>query len=365
WQVDLGLAFNQNTDAVGFTGTNYLPANVAPYVKNSLGFLVPTPAGLLPMAPAGNAANNSSKAGSPVWLNAPNTNGANQQYKTFISLYINKKFKKTTFSALLFNDNFGHYKIDSVGSNTAGYVYGKRFVSSGSTDTFDYHNNSNRYTYGFMFNHILVNEAGFGKIILQGAYYAQRGQNREGSKMGNAFHFMAMATYQKGKISITPGYELLSGNEAVTSKDEKFDPLYGTPHKHWGYMDYFYVGTGSPAGGLKNAFTKIKYFGNSLSVGADIHFFSLEKNMRKADGNYIDKKLGNELDFLLNYNMNRFTQIELGFSIMNASSSMPIAKGQADTDMGARMYDKTATWFYAMIKFSLEYLSVKPSTAKP
>ena len=57
---------------------------------------------------------------------------------------------------------------------------------------------------------------------------------------------------QKNKFSIIPGYDVLSGNDASTSQDEKFDPLYGTPHRHWGYMDYFYVGTGSPSGGLNN-----------------------------------------------------------------------------------------------------------------
>ena len=53
WQVDIGYAFNQNSDAFGITNTSYVPSNVAPYVTNSLGELVPTPAGLLPMAPSG------------------------------------------------------------------------------------------------------------------------------------------------------------------------------------------------------------------------------------------------------------------------------------------------------------------------
>jgi hypothetical protein len=93
-----------------------------------------------------------------------------------------------------------------------------------------------------------------------------------------------MATYQKGKLSLTPGYDVLSGNDAHYTEDEKFDPLYGTPHKHWGYMDYFYVGTGSPAGGLKNAYLKFNYAGNALSAGVDFHLFSLDKDMKKATG---------------------------------------------------------------------------------
>ena len=49
WQVDIGHAFNQNSDAFGVTGTSYVPANLPAYVKNSLGVTVPTPAGILPI----------------------------------------------------------------------------------------------------------------------------------------------------------------------------------------------------------------------------------------------------------------------------------------------------------------------------
>jgi hypothetical protein len=364
WQIDLGYAFNQNTDAFGVTTTSYVPSNVAPYVKNSLGLLVPTPAGLLPMAPAGNAGNNSTKTGTPVWTNPPTTNGGNQDYKSLTSIYISKKINQTKFSALFFNDNFGKYKLDSVGSVAAGYVYGRRFVSSGPSDDFNYSGTLGRYTYGLMINHTLGNTSGFGKIAIQAAYYAQSGKNRDGVSMSNAYHYTGSVTYQKGKISFTPGYDVLSGNNATTTDDEKFDPLYGTPHRHWGYMDYFYVGTGSPAGGLKNPYLKFKYSGNTLTAGVDFHMFSIDKDMKKADGTIIDKKLGNEIDFQVNYNMNKFTNIELGYSVMNAKSSMAFAKGLATTDAVADTYKKTGNWFYAMIRFTPDFFYAKPVAIK-
>ncbi len=364
WQVDVGFAYNQNSDAFGITNTSFVPSNVAPYVKNSLGALVPTPAGILPMATAGNAGNNSSKTGTPVWMNPPTTNGGNQDYKTFSSVYISKKFNQTKFSALFFNDNFGKYKIDSVGSATAGYVYGRRFVSSGATDAFDYSGTNARYTYGLMINRTMGNASGFGKIAIQAAYYAQSGKNRDGVKMKGAYHYTAAVTYQKGKFSVTPGYDVLSGNDATTTEDEKFDPLYGTPHKHWGYMDYFYVGTGSPAGGLNNPYFKIKYASNLLTLGLDYHNFSLNKTMKKADGTDVSKNLGSEVDFVLNYNLNKFSNIELGYSIMNAKSSMTFAKGQATTDAVADTYRKSGSWFYAMLKFTPDFFYTKPVAIK-
>jgi hypothetical protein len=364
WQVDVGYALNQNSDAFGITGTGFVPSNVAPYVRNSLGALVPTPAGILPMAAAGNAGNNSSKTGTPVWLNPPATNGGNQNYKSFTSLYVSKKFNQTKFSALFFNDNFGKYKMDSAGSAAAGYVYGRRFVAAGSTDSFNYSGASSRYTYGLMINRTMGNASGFGKIAVQAAYYAQSGKNRDGVKMKNAYHYTVSATYQKDKLSVTPGYDVLSGNSATTIEDEKFDPLYGTPHKHWGFMDFFYVATGSPAGGLKNPYLKFKYTGNTLTAGVDYHLFSLEKDMKKADGSLIDKKLGSEIDFVVNYNMNKFTNIELGYSMMNATGSMAFAKGQATTDAVAATYKTTGNWFYLMLRFSPDFFYAKPVAIK-
>jgi hypothetical protein len=364
WQVDIGFAFNQNTDAFNVTSTSYVPANLTPYVKNSLGVLVPTPAGLLPLATGGSAGNNSSKSGTPVWSNPPATNAGSQDYKSFTSVYISRKFNQTKISGLFFNDNFGKYRVDSVGSAAAGYVYGRRFAAASAADNFDYGGTRHRYTYGVMINHTMGNASSFGKLSLQAAYYGQSGNNRDGITMKGAYHYMASATFQRKKFSITPGYEVLSGNNSTTPEDEKFDPLYGTPHRHWGYMDYFYVGTGSPAGGLVNPYAKLRYTGNALSIGVDLHQFSLQKEMRKADGSVIDKKLGTELDFVLNYNMNKFTNIELGYSLMMATSSMPFAKGQATTDQGSDLYRKTGTWFYAMLRFTPDFFYTKPVAIK-
>ncbi len=361
WQVDLGYAFNQNADAFGTTNTSYVPGNLPAYTKNSLGVLVPVPAGIVPLAAGGSAANNSSLGGASIFANPTSTNGATQQYKSFTSLYISRKFNQTKFSFLFFNDNFGKYKMDSVGSAATGYVYGRRFVTSGSADTYDYSGVQHRYTYGLMINHTLGNASGFGKIAIQAAYYKQSGSNREGVDL-DAYHYTLAATYQKGKFSFTPGYDVLSGNDAVapTGKDNRFDPLYGTPHKFWGYMDYFYAGTGSPAGGLSNAYFKVKYTSNLLTLGADFHNFSLNKDMKKGDGTVIDKQLGTELDLQLSYNMNKFTNIELGYSLMNATVSMPFAKAQVTTDAAAATYRTNGNWFYAMLKFTPDFLYTKP-----
>lgn len=366
WQVDLGYAFNQNNDAFGTTNANYTPGNIPVYVRNSLGALVPTPAGIVPLAANGSGANNSALGGTSVFANPSNTNGATQDYKSFTSLYISKKINQTKFSGLFFADNFGKYKLDSVGNATAGYVYGRRFVPASATDAFDYSGTQHRFTYGLMVNHTIGNASGFGKIALQAAYYNQTGSDRDGKDL-LAYHYMVSATYQKGKFSFTPGYEVLSGDDASdpSTTNKRFDPLYGTPHKFRGNMDFFYAGTGSPLGGLLNPYFKVKYASNLLTLVADFHHFVLAKDMKRADGTLIDKNLGNEIDLQLNYQMNKFANIELGYSIMKATSTMPFAKAQATTVAVADTFNKTGNWFYAMLKFTPDFFYSKPVAIKP
>jgi hypothetical protein len=353
WQIDIGYAFNQNTDAFNVANTNYVPGNVPAYIKDSKGLLVPIPAGILPLAAAGNINNNSNKTGTPIFANAPSTNGANQDYKAFQTVYISRKFNQTKFSGLFFRDVFGKYRLDSVATPNSAYVYGRRFDTP---DTYA------RITYGLMVNHTLGNASGFGKLAIQAAYYLQKGQNRDGLDL-DAYHYTLSATYQKGNFAITPGIDYLSGNDAVnpSGKDNRFDPLYGTPHKHWGYMDYFYVGTGAAAGGLQNAYLKAKYtLNNNLYFMADFHNFALASPMKKGDGSTLDKQLGSEIDLIGNLQLNKFVNVELGYSILRGTDSLPIAKAQASTTT----WDKNASWFYAMINIRPDFFYTKPVAIK-
>jgi hypothetical protein len=129
-------------------------------------------------------------------------------------------------------------------------------------------------------------------------------------------------------------------------------------------MDYFYAGTGSPAGGLNNPYLKLKYTQNAISIGLDFHHFFLNTDMKKGDGSFIQKQLGNEFDFVLNYNLNKITNIELGYAAMLATGSMPIAKGQAITDVGSEAFRKTGNWFYAMIRFAPDIINSNSAVVK-
>ncbi len=349
WQIDLGAGFNQNTDAFGQVGTFYTPGNLPAYSASSKGILFSIPSNFMPTT---------GKGGNPILANAPSTNGQNQAFKSFQMLYISKKFKQTKFAGLFFKDDFATYRIDSIGSVSAanGVVYGRRYDQ---TDI------NSRYTYGAMLTGQLGNASGFGKIAWQGAYYAQSGKDRDGKSL-SAYHYTLSAMYQKGKFSIGPGFDYLSGNDSYTTpstENHRFDPLYGTPHKHWGYMDFFYVGTGSPTGGLQNAYLKTKYIVDSrFFMTFDIHQFALGspiKNTLDATGGKLDSQLGTEFDFIANYQLNKFTNLEFGYSLMKATNSLEFTKfGTMDK------YKKDGQWAYLMINIRPDFFYVKPVAIK-
>ena len=345
FQVDIGYALNQNID--GTTNTFYVPGNVPAYIKDSKGVTVPTPAGFVPLAAAGSINNNSSKTGTPIYITPPNTNGATQDYKNFALVHITKTVAQTRFSGLFFNDNFGKYQLDSAVTTNGGYVYGRRFNNSGT---------SNRFTYGLIINQLLGAKAKWGNIALQGAYYRQSGENRDAATL-KAHYYSVMGIYTKGKISIGPGYDVLSGNNANTiaaGQDNRFDPLYGTAHRFNGYMDYFYAGSGSPAGGLDDAYLKFKYTNQNFFFAADYHHFNLNQPM-KASGVQINNYLGSEFDFTANYNLNKYTNLELVYGLMKGSNSLSIAKAQDQT----RIYNRTGNWVYLTINIHPDFLFQK------
>jgi hypothetical protein len=306
WQLDLGAAFNQNTDAFNYNGTYYTPANVAPYVRDSKGNLVATPAGLIPIV---NGSGLSAKSGSLSLMNPPGTNGLNQHYKSMQFVYAAKTFGGARISYLILADQFSKYKLDSVKTIDSGYVYGRRYNQSGVHA---------RFTTGLLSTIQLDTKK---QLSLTAGAWWQGGKDKEGLSLSSWMSTLSL-THTKNKWSFTAGWDYVG---------KSFDPLYGTPHKFWGYMDYFYVGTGAPAGGLSDPYFKVKYSSANkrFTTGIDYHYFSLAKDQKNESGAAIDKYLGSEIDWISSYTLNKFTQLELGIAYLAASNSMTYAKNIA------------------------------------
>jgi hypothetical protein len=252
---------------------------------------------------------------------------------------VSRKFGQTKFAGLFFKDDFSKYRLDSVGS-----LYGRRYDVKGV---------NSRVTYGLLVNGTIGNASGLKKTWQVGGYL-QSGKDRDGKNL-DAYHYTASLLLQQGNFSFGPGFDYLSGGDG-----QRFDPLYGTPHKHWGYMDYYYVGTGSPVGGLQNAYFKTKYQANRYFITLDAHYFRLAEDMMDASkGTSINKNLGYEFDLVGSYNLNKFTTLEAGYALMLANNSTEFVKrgttGQAK---------HTPQWAYLMINIRPDFFFTKPVAVK-
>jgi len=299
WTVDLGAAFNQNKE--NNTGTIY------------------------------NGTNPAYGAG---------TNGIGTMYKSFQYAYVGKKFFFGDLSFLFFKDDFNKYTMVTSGTPAV-------------TTKVNGEGTWNRNTTGIYFNTNPTRT-----LNLTGSVYHQSSHNKDGKAL-NANMASITSTLQIGrKLFIGPGVDYLSGDdgtEATSTEDNRFDPLYGTPHKFWGSMDYFYAANGFGKQGLLNYFFKIKYNAkDNLSFFLDVHGFESANKLSNGTGGELNSYLGTELDLTIKYNLTKMINIEAGYSIMKATNSMASAavKNVANADL-------TPQFAYVMLNIKPNFLAKK------
>jgi hypothetical protein len=301
WIFDAGLAFNQNK--MQQTGTIY------------------------------NGSNTAGTAPATTTTYAAGTNGIGTMYKSFQYAYLGKKFFFGDLSFLFFKDDFNKY------STIAGVkTYGEGVWS--------------RNTTGLYFNVMPTR-----KINLTGSAYYQGGQDKDGKKM-SARMASITATYQANrKLFFGPGIDFLSGNDGTktATQNNRFDPLYGTPHKFWGYMDYFYVASPFGSQGLLNYFFKVKYNAkDNLTFLADVHGFEAGNKLSNGTGGTLKKYLGTELDLTVKYNPTKIIAFEAGYCIMKATNSMASAAVKNVTNA-----DLSPQFAYLMLTIKPDFLAKK------
>ncbi len=128
------------------------------------------------------------------------------------------------------------------------------------------------------------------------------------------------------------GSDYLSGqsNGATDGKYRAFNPLYGTHHKFYGTMDYFFV---SPfaAGfnpGLWDNYLSISYKPSSkYQISAAYHYFSITSDNKNAANIIMKRGLGSEVDLQLDWNIMKDVKLTGGYSFAIGTSTMDVVKG--------------------------------------
>ena len=268
----------------------------------------------------GGAFNQPAEPPEPVKLSGTLYTGI-ANYKTMQYVWSQKKFNNTDLSFLFQND-------------------GRQATLSGDT-TVTY-----RQTYAVIANHQRS------KFNVGGELYYQGGKNQRQQSI-SALLASVYFTYKTSLTPLTVGIDYLSGSDLNDTDDKSFDPLYGTNHKFYGFMDYFYVGNfhgqGSNSSGLTDIFVKTNWkLGKISALTGHLHFFSSPVSLYDPENtqNEINKYLGTEIDLVLVIKPVKFVEIDIGYSQMFATSSMEAIK---DTPG-----DHTAlnNWAWVMVNFN-------------
>lgn len=261
------------------------------------------------------------------------TNGISAMYKSMQFLYAAKKFYFGNATLLAFKDDFSKYHFAPADINKVTPIYEQGVWS--------------RYTIGGNMFGTAVRKLGF---TLSGFY--QGGNYRDGTSLNEYFYSASVLFAATRKFSVGPGIDVTSGNNGSdpTKKNQRFDPLYGTPHKFWGYMDYFYVADGFGPNGLIDYYLKGRYKAkDNLLLSLDAHQFQLPDAVLAKDGSTMSKSLGTELDFVLLFTPTKALSLEAGYCTMfnTPTLSSPGVKNVAKAA-------DVSTWAYLMI-------NIKPS----
>ncbi len=256
------------------------------------------------------------------------TNGG-AMYKGMQYLYAAKKLKDGIFSLLFFTDQFNKFHTEVI-SGTSTKVPDLGLWA--------------RSTTGFYFNKTIKN------ISATASGYYQFGKNSTGQVM-NAYMYSGVAMYNIGKkLGVGAGYDYTSGGSAANV----FDPLYGTPHKFWGFMDYYYVASGFGKSGLQDIYLKSKWkLSEKCMLLADAHQFFAASDVYAANNvTKLDKNFGTEIDLVATCQLTKIIGFELGYSHYFTTSTLTSlnVKNVANSN-------SNSNWAYLMLIIKPDFLS--------
>jgi hypothetical protein len=262
------------------------------------------------------------------------TNGMSANYKSLQFVYVARKLPFGTASLLALKDDFSRFDFAAQDTLKATPLY--------SDDAW------NRYTTGLN----LFGSAGK-KITFGLSAFYQGGAYREGTKLNECFASASFLYSATPRVTLGPGVDFTSGNNGADPAErfQRFDPLYGTPHKFWGYMDYFYVADAFGPNGLVDYYLKTKFkLQENLIIMTDLHRFVLPEAIPSEGGGDLDKTLGTEIDLVATFGLTKVIGIEGGFSTMFSTATMAAARVK-----NIPQAKDISTWAYLMV-------SIKPET---
>nr|WP_245872014.1 alginate export family protein [Dysgonomonas massiliensis] len=164
---------------------------------------------------------------------------------------------------------------------------------------------------------------------LNGSAYYQSGKSRTGKSVSAYMASVFAKANFTSQWAVGFGSDYLSGSDQNSDKHKAFDPLYGTHHKFYGTMDYFYASTFSNGlnPGLWDNQVGIYYKPSpKVDMSLNYHYFMSAKSVTVEEHKF-SKGLGSEVDFQINWSIMPDVKLMAGYSFMLGTKSMDVVKG--------------------------------------
>ena len=165
---------------------------------------------------------------------------------------------------------------------------------------------------------------------LYGTFYYQAGKTVVDRRI-SAFMGAINASYQMNPAwKIIAASDYLSGDDVNNmDKYKAFNPLYGTNHKFYGTMDYFYASSfinGLNPGLWDNQLGVSFKASPTVTLALNYHHFQTTTDVYVANEKQ-SRALGSEWDFQLTWNVMKDVTLTGGYSTMFGNDAMKAVKG--------------------------------------
>ena len=110
-----------------------------------------------------------------------------------------------------------------------------------------------------------------------------------------------------------------------SDKYKAFNVLYGTHHKFYGAMDYFYASDfkNGYAPGLFDKRLGVRFrASDKVDMDLNYHHFSTAAKLPN-----LKKALGSEVDYQINWSVMKDVKLSAGYSFMRGTETMDVVKG--------------------------------------
>lgn len=167
---------------------------------------------------------------------------------------------------------------------------------------------------------------------IEGSYYRQMGKDEFKTPIQAWMAALKVDYTPNDKWKITSGYDYLSGDDnpvvpmsgsigmALHKKVQGFNTIYGSHHKFYGAMDFFYVSAfyGGYTPGLQNLYIGSSYNPiKRLNLNASYHYLATASKVSEAS-----RTLGHEIELSASFNIMKDVKLSAGYSYMKGTKTL-------------------------------------------